>query len=80
MYGHIYMMLILCIWAILVWVALGSRCAALGDQIQIFVSAFGWGQWLDINPRIHVFSDWWKKSTDIGLDHWIPLDYNLVHD
>lgn len=30
--------------------AAGSRCAALEDQIQIFISALGRGHWLDINP------------------------------
>lgn len=31
------------------------HCAAPGDQIQIFIGAFGRGRWLYINSRIHVF-------------------------
>lgn len=42
------------IWSILFWGAVSSCCAGPGDQIQIFMIAFGRGHWLDIN-LVHVF-------------------------
>lgn len=55
---------VLCIWAILLWGAVGSLCTAPEDHIQIFICAFGWGYWLDIN-RVHGFDDYgvnWRKN------------------
>lgn len=56
---------------------MGSLCAAPEDHIQIFIHAFGWGLWPDIN-RVHGFDD----DTDIGrtckllLFKWVLL-YDL---
>lgn len=33
-----------------------SLCLAHPLQIQIVISAFGWGHWLDVNPGIHVYN------------------------
>lgn len=45
---------VLSIWSILFWGATGSHCAPPGDQIQMYISAFGQGHWIDINLT-HVF-------------------------
>lgn len=44
---------VLCIWPIFSPGAMGSRCVAPKDQIQIFNSAFGQGHWLGIK-QMHV--------------------------
>lgn len=48
--------IVLFIWPILFCGAVGSHCVTAREQIPIFLNAFGWGHWPDIN-LVHVFDD-----------------------
>lgn len=58
---------ILCIWPIPLWGAVGSRCAALKDQIPRASSVPGQGHWMELSLRYIDCegnqSTWGKKTT-----------------
>lgn len=60
---------VLCIWSILFRGGAGSCCAAPGHQIQICISTFSQGHWLD-STRLRVFDDCGEHLEETHTDTW----------